>query len=88
MEMLFKDGRPRHLFFISEAFWEPQSISGDAGRRIRAPALCHQRVQTNQGERPPAPPRMTGPPPSDDRAPPPRMTGPPPARATGSPAPL
>lgn len=53
MEMLFKDGRPRHFFFISEAFWEPQSISGDAGRRIRAPPLCHQRVQTNQGERPP-----------------------------------
>ena len=40
------------VFFISEALWEPQSVSGDAGRRVRAAALGHQRVQTDSGTLP------------------------------------
>lgn len=37
------------LFFFSEAFREPQSISGNAGWCVWTASICHQRVYTNQG---------------------------------------
>lgn len=37
------------FFFFSEAFREPQSISGNAGWCVWTASICHQRVYTNQG---------------------------------------